>query len=450
MTLKNGHVEFAGWIIHLQAAIEGSPYGYDGSLAKYDAPGVVYDDGSMVRNWVTIDCQLTRVTAEHGGRLDQIPGMRASLGRLTADLYDPQRLLDPASTTYELLMRPGAPVRLVAIQPGTAAVWPLWSGIAETFEHNLLDGTGQLVASDLIALFTGVDVASWQRPNENAAQRLQAIRTVMPNPIPIIFSGTPTSLSAAQFSGNLWSAVVENTGEAEQSIIWVDQQGRLRRTETQGLGPPVKATDCDDGTTPIIYTQLTSLTDDDLLANIVQVERTNLPQTVDREPRQYNDPTSVSYNGPHTLSNLTLPLLDDTALANWAAAVLSLRAKPAAGISGLAVTITDAFPWVARTVPAIVALQVASVLDVSLTSRGEPERWAVAVAGIRHTIVPDSWEVEIETVDGPRIVENWGYDAAPSIYDTTVYARNPGVVGPSLAQIEAALIRVLAEEVAAL
>jgi len=49
-------------------------------------------------------------------------------------------------------------------------------------------------------------------------------------------------------------------------------------------------------------------------------------------------------------------------------------------------------------------------------------------------------------VDGPRLVENWGYDHAQSIYETTLYARQPGIVGPSLAQIESALIGVLARQ----
>ena len=445
MTLKNGHNEFAGWIIHLQAAIEGDPLGYNAPAAKYDSPAVTYDNGQMPRQWVTLDCQVTQVTCNLGGQLAQIPGVVGSLGRLTADLYDPNRTLDPASTTYELLMRPGAGIRLTATQPVTGAIWPLWTGMAETFEHNLKTGTGRLVASDLTALFTGVDMV-WERPAETSVQRLQAVRAVMPNPIPLTFSGTATALSNARFAGNLWTSVIENTQRAEQSIIWVDAAGILRRTETQGLGPPIRATDCDDGVSPIVYYELTSVIDDDLLTNIIQVERTNLPQNVDRQPLWYSNPDSVNYNGPHSLTQTTLPLPDDTALRDWALRVLSLRSTPKAAVTGLVVTIADVFPWVGRTVPAIVGLSVADILDITMTSRGEAERWVVAVAGISHTITPQDWDVAIEVVDGPRLTENWGYNHAQSVYGTSVYAAQAGVVGPSAAQIEAAIISALSEE----
>ena len=446
MTLKNGHVEFAGWIIHIQAAIEGDPLGYNAPAAKYDDPALKYDSGATPRQWVTIDCQVTRITCNHGGSLDQIPGMRGSLGRLTAELYDPNRVLDPASTTYELLMRPGAGVRVTATQPGNNLIWPIWTGMAETFSHNLKNGEGRLVASDMVAQLSGVD-ASFDRPTENSLQRLQSARAIMPNPIPLVFSGTPQLLSNARFSGNLWGSVVESTGEAEQSIVWVDQAGTLRRTETQGLGPPVIATDCDDGSAPIIYYELTSSNDDDLLTNLVNVERTNLPTNNDREPLVYSNVDSVNRNGPKSLTKTNLPLLDDVALRDWATRVLSLRSTPQPSVSGLSVMMTDVFPWIARTVPALVALSVASILDIRVTSRGAPGRWVVAVAGIEHTITPHEWSVDIEVVDGPRLVENWGYNNVQTVYDTSVYASQPGVVGPSAAQIEAALIRVLSEGV---
>jgi len=446
MTLVNGHNEFGGWIIHLQAAIEGDPLGYNAPAAKYDDAAVLYDTPASPRQWVTLDCQITRVTANHGGQLGQIPGVCASLGRLTAELYDPGRVLDPASTSFELLTRPGAGVRLVAVQPVSGAVWPLWTGVTETFTHNLKTGTGQLVASDLIALFTGVDVANWNRPNEGSHTRLNSILAVMPKPVPFSFHGTAITLAAAQFSGDLWSAVVRNTQEAEQSLIWIDQAGTLRRNETQGLGPPVRATDCEDGVTPIIYTELSSYTDDELMTNIAMVDRTNLPQDTTRAPLFHSDPASVSYYGPHSMTQTRLPLIDDAALHSWAAAVLGLRANHVQGISGMEILIVDSFPWVARSIPAIVRLSVASVLDVALTSRGESGRWVAAVAGITHNITQKEWNVSLELADGPRLTENWGYNHAQSIYDTTIYARQPGLVGPSIQQVEAALMRILAQE----
>lgn len=403
MTLIDGHVQFAGWVIHLQAAAAADPYGYDGAQAKYDTAGVVYNADSRARSWVTLDCQLLRVTAGLGGSMEPIPGMRANLGRLTADLYDPGRVLDPAASPYALLVSPGIGVRLVAVQPGSGTVWPLWTGIADVFEHDLLTGEGRLEASDLVALLTGVDVAGWQRPPETGLQRLRAVLAVMPNPVELSYAGTAPALSAAQYSGDLWSAVVRTTAEAEQSIVWLDRVGVLRRVDTAGLGAAIAASDCDDGTSPIIYTRLTSLVDSDRLVNLVAVDRLSAADA-NREPLKFSRPTSVSRHGPRSLTETRLALPDDAALRLWAADLLALRAYPVAGITGMSVTVTDLFPWVARTVPAVAGLDVGDVLDVDLTSRGQAESWTVAVAGVEHTITPDSWEVRLELADGPAAV----------------------------------------------
>jgi hypothetical protein len=438
MSLVNGHVEFGGYTIHVQAGIRPDPRGYDAPAAKYNDPTVVYDAGTAEANWQTIDCQVTRVTASHGGNIERIPGMRADLGRLTASLYDPTRQLDPVASPFQLLTKVGVPVRLIVVSP-TGVVTPLWTGVAETWNHDLRIGTGQLVASDHRALIAGVDLGDWQRPAESAKTRLQAIVGFLPQPMTLVFTGTPASLSASKFSGTAWAAVA-NTGEAEQSIVWVDQLGRLRRSDITGFGTAIRATDCDDLTTPIIYTELSSRVDDEVMANIVLVERLNVPANLkERDPLQYADINSASQNGPHSLTATQLPLLDDAALANWANRVLSLRANSTPGVSGMSVTISDVLPWVRRTVPAIVGLSVANVLDIHLTSRGKAGQWVAAVAGITHTIVPDTWEVDIELADGAKIALNKGYDDPTSIYDTTKYSGSDGVK-PSVAAIVAQIL----------
>lgn len=425
MTLKDGHVEFGGWTIHLEAAVKPDPFGYDAAAAKYGA--IVYGSSSAEANWQVIDCQVTRITAGLGGRLDQVPGVRADLGRLTASLYDPQRILDANASPFALLTQVGVPVRLTATSPA-GIVNVLWSGVSETWTHDLLTGTGDLVASDGRALIAGVNVTDWARPAETAKQRLQAVLDQLPQPMTLLFTGVPTALSASTYSGSLWG-VVDDIGVAEQSIVWVDQWGRLRRSDVTGFGQAIAATDCDDGVTSIIYTGLTSVIDDEVMTNIVYADRLNLTEAQkSRAPLKFMDGASATKHGPHSLTNNRLPLLDDAALAAWANRILSLRANTLAAVNGLQVSIHDIYPWVARTVTAMVPLQVGHVLDITLTSRGTPAgHWAAAVAGIAHTITPDEWVVDLEIVDGAQIALNQGYDALTSIYGTTVYSGPLGV-----------------------
>jgi len=434
MTRVDGHVEFGGYTIHLEASVHPDPYGYDAAAAKYGS--IPYGSASGAPNWQVIDCQVIRVSANYGGRIDEIPGMRAELGRLTAELYDPLRILDPTVSPFALLTRVGVPVRLTATSPG-GTVTVLWAGVADTWTHNLKDGTGQLTASDNLALIAGTDLGSWVRPAETALARLQAAVAMMPVPMTLVYSGTGTSLSGSSYSGSLWS-MVQDVGEVEQSIVWVDPLARLRRADITGFGTAVKATDCDDGVTPIIYYELTSVTDDEVMRNVVTVERLNLTEAEkQRPPLTYLDTESANENGAHTLKKLDLALPDDAALGVWANKVLALRDDSVFSISGLSVTITDVFPWTPRTVPAVIGLGIASVLDVHLTSRGKPGNWAVGVAGIAHTITPDEWVVDLEVIDGAKIALNKGYDDPTSIYDTTKYS-GPIGVRPALADLEVA------------
>ena len=310
----------------------------------------------------------------------------------------------PGRAAYELLTRPGVGVRLVAVNPGGTE--PLWTGIADTFEHDLLTGEGKLEASDRVALFTGVDVSGWVRPAESGGRYGCGVPGGHAEPDPTDVHRDPRALSGAQFSGDLWSAVVTPTAEAEQSIMWVDQLGTLRRSNQFSRPAAVAAIDCDDGTSPIIYTRLTSLVEEERVVNMVIVERLNLPAGLrSRAPLKFSDNGSVAQLGAHALTETRLPLPNDDALRLWGLDVLEQRAGSQPSLSGLGVTIADVFPWVARTVAAVASLSVGSRLNVSLSSRGDPGFWAVAVAGIRHTIVPDSWEVELDVAQAPPTSE---------------------------------------------
>jgi hypothetical protein len=239
---------------------------------------------------------------------------------------------------------------------------------------------------------------------------------------------------------------VTSTQAAEQSVIWVDQTGTLRRINSYGAGSAFKALDCDDGVADLIYTRLESYSDDDFLTNQVSVERLNLPDaSKDRDPLIYSHAASINMNGVYALTETRLPLVDDTALANWAQRVLSLRAEPEPAIRGMEILLTDTFPWTARSVPEVIKLSVGSVLATALTSRGDPGAWVSIVASIQHTITPSEWAVQLELADGAAIALNAGYDHVNSKYDTTKYSGGSGVA-PSLSeQIAAALAKVLEE-----
>lgn len=413
-----------GWTVHLQAAVQADPHGYDQPGARYNDPAVVYGGADPAGMWVTLDCQVTAVFAAHGGSADETPGLRARLGRLTAALYDPTRTLDPAASPYALLTNPGAPVRLIAVH-ATLATRIVWTGQVDTWTHDLLEGTGQLSASDNVGFFSGVEVTEFTRPAETSRARYAACAGMVPETLRFTYTGTDVALSEAKFSGDMWSSAITSTSVAEQSMAFFDRTGAFRRLPTMGdfpAGEIIQAVDCDDGVAPLVYSLLSTTTDDDVLANVVQAERLNIGDT-DRVPITRSSQDSVYRYGSHPLKHTALPLPNDAALTGWADRVLDLRAFPTVEPTGLEVFILESFEWAARILPTVIGMEVGDALDIRLSSRGEAERWLAVVASVEHTITADEWALRMELLDAPRLALNLGYDAPSSIYGQTKYGR---------------------------
>ena len=426
-------IQFGDYYFYLEAQIIAIEASYDSPTAQYNTDDV-YD--STDQTWVSINCQTMSLTCSFGGQVEAVPRIHASAGRLSANLYDPNRILDPTFSPFKLLTKPGAPVRLVAVDSespdepylydeptatydGTAVLSatpiPVWTGRVDSFTHDLLDGSGQLSASDCVADFAGQRVENWVRSAETSTARLLAIRGVMYAPPAYSFKGTAIPLSTATLTGDLWQAL-GTVGESEQSWLWVDQAGTFRRWSRDATtATPVICSDCDDGTS-LIYTALSTEIDEAYIVNQTHTDRVS--NTTQRPVRVRGSAQSQGIYGVHSISATTLQLATDTALDTWGQRVLDFRAFPQPRIPSLTFTATATLPWETRCVPKMLALGVTSRLQVHLGSRGSPaQMWDVLVTGISHSFSPTTWTMTCSVVPF-NVTGGNTYDEVSALYDT--------------------------------
>jgi len=413
-----------GWEISLEAGLRTDAAAYDVSV--YDDPATGYDAGGGQLQWVRLDCQLTRVSCSRGMRASAMPGAFAEAGRLLADFHDPDRVLDPTFGAFELYLAPGTPVRLVARKLDELAV--MWTGTADRWEHELLDGSGSLDAADEVARLAAIPVAGESRPVEDSGARIAGLLALAPDPPIIEPSGAGSSLVDVVLSGDLWQLVGEITA-SDGSWLWVTAEGVVR---WQGGGAPpvvdpVVLLDCpdDDVLWDAIYTRLPVTSDEQLIVNEISAQRLYPAGQTPPAARRYADDASRQAYDPHSLTNTRLQLTTDQEIDEWASEVLRVHSRPLAGPTGVELTVDERLPWAERTMDAVTALEVGVWVEIHLTTRGEPQQsWRALVAAIRHDVRPTQWvcSLQLERVEE---LATGGYDAPMSQYDVTEYATSP-------------------------
>ena len=403
-----------GWAISLEAGIDTAAAVYDDPMGGYDQ-GQTYDaDGQP--DWWPVDCQLTGFTCDYGATPGQSPGVAAEAGQLSADLYDPDRLLDTTGLRGGLL-NTGVPVRVMARKGAEEVV--VWSGASNAWPHDMLTGEGSLEASDLVAAIAPVPVVALARPAEHPQDRLAAIFAIHPHPPVFAPNGQGRMLCPATLDGDMWQ-VARSVVDTDQSWLWVDPDGTVNWQGRGHVPPETILVDC-PGPDPwdAVYTGLTTDADDSQVVNMVTAQRAQpdpRPAPIIRAHA-----ASISEHGPDSLTNTNLQLATDAEVAQWAADVLALRAYPMHRPLEVELKVDPRLPWSDATMDTLMGLRVASLLKIRLTTRGPLQEWSAVVGSIRHDVDPHTWTTTI----GLALVKEIGaggydgdrYDDSTAVYD---------------------------------
>lgn len=421
----SARVPIGGWEVSLEAAIRATAAVYD--LAAYDT-GAVYAETAPASGWLRLDEWVESTRCTYGAARGQAPSTVATAGRLTAELYDPHRELDPVLTGYPDLLEPGAPIRLIARRGADER--PLWTGTIRQWWHDTLTGRGRLEAVDVIGRIAPVPLIDLQRPAEPTRDRLAAMLAVMPGAPGLEAAGAGRMLCAAALSGDLWQAM-RSVVDTDQSWLWADSAGRVR---WQGRGASAVAVaqfvdwPAPDAPGAAVYTSLPTASDDDSIVNTVAAQRIAEPGQAQPEPRVFVDPVSRARHDPHTYRNAELQLESLSDVVAWAGQLLDLRARPAEGPVELKAVVHDDLQWAAPTMDVLTSIGLADPVRVRLATRGPVQEWLCVVGAVEIVCTMDTLTATIRLAL-PEEVGLGGYDAPStryddgSAYDGTVPAR---------------------------
>lgn len=408
-------VPIAGWRVSLEAAIRATAAAYD--VSRYDNREV-YAETAPATGWLKLDEWVQSTRCSYGAARGQAPSMVATAGRLDADLYDPERQLDPVLTTYPDLLEPGAPIRLVARKDG--AERPLWTGTVRKWWHDTLTGAGRIEAVDAIARIAPVPLVDLQRPAETTPERLAAMLAAMPGAPELVATGTGRTLCAATLSGDLWQAM-RSVVDTDQSWLWADAAGRVR-WQARGRADTATAQflDWPDPATPdaAVYVGLPTASDDDAIVNTAAVQRIHPAGQEQPPPRLVVRSGSRDRHAPHTYRNTDLQLATDLEVDQWAEQLLRLRAWPIEGPVELKAIAHDDLEWAGPTMDAVTALGLADVVRVRLATRGPVQEWLCVVGSVELLVTMDTLTATLRLAL-PEEVGVGGYDAPTTRYDST-------------------------------
>lgn len=408
-------VPIAGWRVSLEAAIRATGAAYD--TARYDNRET-YTQSAPASGWFPLDDFVVSVNCGRGASRGQAPSVVASAGRLSADLYDPGRLLDPVLTDYPDLLEPGAPIRLIARKDTLERL--IWTGTTRVWQHDTLTGEGRVEAVDVIGDVAPVPLTDLVRPTEPIAARIAAMLAVMPDPPPFTPQGTSRTLCAATISGDLWQALAAVV-DSDQSWLWVDGAGTVR-WQGRGISSATAAQFVDlpdpSDQAAAVYVGLPTASDDASIVNIVTAARILPKGATPPPPRVTSQPGSVDRHQSHSYANTALQLTTDAEVDQWAHQLLGMHAWPVEGPTGLVSTVRDGLDGATATMDAITGLDLADVVRVRLSSRGPTQEWVAVIGSIDVSCTMDTYTATFRLAL-PEEAGVGGYDAPSTRYDST-------------------------------
>lgn len=366
--------------------------GVPGDTSRFD--GATFDtsyafDGGTVA-WLEINPQtlLTRVER----RLNDAAVWRANL-------WDPDRILDPSASPYVL----GDGVDAQILIDGA----PLWTGTVgpNGWLFDPGDYSARLEGTDSAGYLAGYEISDVTYPQHTVASRVNAIMASVPYAGDVEIDGTGATLGTVKMSGDMLSQLKE-VAKTDRGYFWSGANGGLMYRTHEKVNPAPPATvhvwDSEDmgAATDGVYESISiGLTP---VVNTVDVDRV---RAIGAEPSPYiavSDTSRARY-GVRTLSDHVLQSVDDSALKVWADLELARGAIPRVLPTRAVFRIHSQLPYAQRTLDALLGLDLLDSVTVHLTQRGDAQIWQTLVTGIVHDISPEWWTIELslDTVDIP-------------------------------------------------
>lgn len=357
--------------------------------------------------WATVSADLLSQVAIRRGRsrddADVDPG-EVTLVLDNADgQFDPDNHSATNPWTYlgRTQLRPGMPVRVSAVY--SATTYRLFTGTLEkavpthgyapTASFTAVDGMARVAAYTVPSLgqetFGGTPIYDYG--GETTAARVGRILDMFGWPsADRTISGSrtllPTNLGRSALD------LIEEAGRAEAGRVYVAANGAFTvLAHTDGYTRPTRFTLADDAAAGTVeFESLTTSPGYDSVVNRVTVKR-DYPNVVDYTGE---DGTSISDYGVRGAPDYAAPLESDTDAADLADFLAHRRSRPASRLDGVT--------FEAVNVGAVWASILATELGDRVAARrtttdGRALSWTGTVEEIRHTITPDSWQVDLST-----------------------------------------------------
>ena len=329
-------------------------------LADFAVPasGLVWDEGKWDEKnwnitggtsyWVELDCQTLTANLRVGASRTNGVLTRYESSTLDVELWDPERNLDPYSSTgYAQLgsMRVRSGFAMLARHQSapTTDVW-LFTGFVESMEYNYDEGTARIVAADAVSYLARYDPEDAVPPvgdGDTAAQRITRIldNAQWPADQRRITAGG-TLLTATKLGGTAWDEML-TTVDADLGLLWVSPDGYVTFIPRQALPweQTVSVNVGNGSQIPLVST--IAQVDDAGIANQVSVTREGSPTVFAKA-----DATSAALHGYagrpvyYAISRRDLPVKTDTDAQNWAASVLHVNAYRDPRLSPLMLQLT--------------------------------------------------------------------------------------------------------------
>jgi hypothetical protein len=150
-------------------------FGPDSGSAKWDV--ALWDEDVWASlGWRDVTPESVNVEMTWGA--DDPSGVLTvpAAGGWTITTYDPERKLDPSNGASEFgaSLRPGRPIRLTYIDPETAAITIVHTGLIDEIKYNIKEQTGSMTGTDGISLMANAKLPPDQHLDVNMPKTLRA------------------------------------------------------------------------------------------------------------------------------------------------------------------------------------------------------------------------------------------------------------------------------------